>query len=647
MNLTKSIFISCLMATLFASCGSTASWEAVSPDGNIKFVASNNTAENGDKQLEYRIFYKDSLAIDFSKLGLTMNGHDYGKNARFKSIERQSIDEPYELKSGKKLSTRNRCEEMSITFGNDEAQDFQLIVRVFDDGAAFRYGFPKESGDTCVITDEMTEFALSGEGKAWIHPFDWNERHKPSYEQYSQNGIAINTPSPNEKGWAFPMLFETDGKWMMITEAYLDGSYPATHVDNSGTGGAYKIRFPEKEEPVIDDDPQPRNTTPWYTPWRAVIVGPDLNTIFTTQMVAHLNPASQLEDIEWIKPGRSAWSWWYEGRSVLDYEKQLKYVDFCRDMGWEYSLIDAGWQKMDGKGVEGVVDYANKNGVGIWLWYHSGAGRDDSEDPQHRLMSDPELRKAEMERISKMGVKGIKVDFFDTDKQRIIVLYPEILKDAAANHLMVDFHGATLPRGFERTYPNLMTTEAIRGAETLGRQQRCDAAAEHNATVPFTRNVVGSMDYTPVTFSNKIRQGVEAFRRTSVAHQLALATVFESGFQCFADRKEGYQALPELPKNYLKEVPAAWDESVLLSGYPSDHAIVARKSGDKWFIGGISGIDSEREITFNLPDECVGKSFTLIKDGEDINSFDYEEIKSDDGKVTVKLLGNGGFAAII
>ena len=293
MNLTKSIFISCLMATLFASCGSTASWEAVSPDGNIKFVASNNTAENGDKQLEYRIFYKDSLAIDFSKLGLTMNGHDYGKNARFKSIERQSIDEPYELKSGKKLSTRNRCEEMSITFGNDEAQDFQLIVRVFDDGAAFRYGFPKESGDTCVITDEMTEFALSGEGKAWIHPFDWNERHKPSYEQYSQNGIAINTPSPNEKGWAFPMLFETDGKWMMITEAYLDGSYPATHVDNSGTGGAYKIRFPEKEEPVIDDDPQPRNTTPWYTPWRAVIVGSDLNTIFTTQMVAHLNPASQ------------------------------------------------------------------------------------------------------------------------------------------------------------------------------------------------------------------------------------------------------------------------------------------------------------------------------------------------------------------
>ncbi|WP_289158533.1 glycoside hydrolase family 97 protein [uncultured Muribaculum sp.] len=644
---TSLISFFCIGMLSLSSCGpKTTAWEAVSPDGNVKFIAQ-NTADGDSRKLEYKILYKDSAAIDFSDLGLTMNGYNYGANAKFKDIQRQSIDEAYTLKSGKKTSTRNRCEEMTLTFSDDNAKEFQLIVRVFDDGAAFRYGFPETSADTCTITEEMTEFVIADDGKAWIHPYDWNERHKPSYEQYSENGIAINTPSPNEKGWAFPMLFEAGDKWMMITEAYLDGTYPATHVDNSGRNGAYKIRFPEKEEPIIPDDPQPKSTTPWYTPWRAVIIGSDLNTIFTTQMVAHLNPASVVEDTEWIKPGRSAWSWWYEGRSVLDYKKQLKYVDFCRDMGWEYSLIDAGWQRMDGKGVEGVVDYANKNGVGIWLWYHSGSGSDETSSPQRRIMADPELRKAEMARISKMGVKGIKVDFFDTDKQRVIELYPAILKDAADNHLMVDLHGATLPRGFERTYPNLMTTEAIRGAETLGRQPRCDAAAAHNATVPFTRNVVGSMDYTPVTFSNKIRQGVEAFRRTSMAHQLALATVFESGFQCFADRMEGYTALPELPKNYLKEVPAAWDESRLLAGYPSDYAVVARKSGDKWFIGAISGVDKEREITFNLPEECIGKKFTLIKDGKDINSFDYEEITSDDGKVTVKVLGNGGFAAII
>ena len=252
-----------------------------------------------------------------------------------------------------------------------------------------------------------------------------------------------------------------------------------------------------------------------------------------------------------------------------------------------------------------------------------------------------------IQKATELGVKGIKVDFFDTDKQRIIQLYPAILKDAAECHLLVDLHGATLPRGFERTYPNLLTTEAIRGAETLGRQERCERAAAHNATVPFTRNVVGSMDYTPVTFSNKIRNGVPAIRKTTVAHQLALSVVFESGFQCFADRAEAYQSLPELPKQFLKEVPAAWEESRLLAGYPGDYAVVARRLGDVWYIGGISGKNEEREITFRLPSACQGKGFTLIIDGADKDSFDYQTIEGAAQEMKVKVLPNGGFACRI
>ncbi|MBP5278690.1 MAG: glycoside hydrolase family 97 catalytic domain-containing protein, partial [Prevotella sp.] len=236
---------------------------------------------------------------------------------------------------------------------------------------------------------------------------------------------------------------------------------------------------------------------------------------------------------------------------------------------------------------------------------------------------------------------------FDTDKQRIIALYPAILKDAADFHLMVDFHGATLPRGWERTWPNLMTTEAIKGAESLGRQTVCDRMAEHNATVVYTRNVVGSMDYTPVTFSNKIRQGVEAFRRTSVAHQLALSVTFESGFHCFADRAEGYQALPPGPKNFLKEVPTAWDESQLLAGYPSDYAVIARRKGDVWYIGGISGKNEAREIRFTLPDSCIGKTIHWIKDGKDINTFDERDQYYQGGEVVIPVLGNGGFVGKI
>lgn len=618
----------------------------MSPDGKVQFLP----IIGADGILRYKVTHDGIEMIKPSRLGLKIHGKEIGTDVKCVNIERASVNDAYELKAGKKLSTRDRCEQSVYSFLDGNSNRFDLIVRAYNDGIAFRYHLPGDANNCEIdtINAELTEFNVPTDGKAWIHPYDWNERHKPSYEQYSHNGVAINSLPGHDRGWAFPLLFEqSNGKWMMVTEAVLDGTYPATHVDNSGENGCYRIRFPEADEAVINDDPRPVSSYPWLTPWRVVVTGDALNDIFSTQMVAHLNAPSKIEDESWIKPGRAAWSWWYDGKSASSYDAQIKYVDFCKKMGWEYSLIDAGWQTMDKDGMEGVVDYANKNGVGIWLWYHSGAGRGDETPLQHRLMSDPELRRKEMARISKLGIKGIKVDFFDTDKQRIVALYPQILKDAADYHLLVDLHGASLPRGLERTYPNLMTTEAIRGAETLGRQERCEKAAEHNATVPFTRNVVGSMDYTPVTFSNKIRQGVPAIRRTSMAHQLALAIVFESGFQCFADRAEAYNALPKLPFELLKDVPSVWNESHLLAGYPSDFVVVARKNGDKWYIGGINGKNETRNVSFKLPKECEGKRFTIITDGNDIDSFGYIDAVSGDTPVSVTMLGNGGFAAVI
>lgn len=642
------LIIWCLsVLSSMCACSSDTVWEQRSPSGDVVFSVRIADSDSIGQILSYDIKIGDSLIVEPSALGLVIEGHDYFSNAKCRDVSRKSINETYVLKSGKRLSVNNRCEEINLTFENPDGVQCVFQVRVADDGAAFRYGLVSGLSDSVVIDEELTEFSIHGDGKAWIHPYDWNDRLKPSYEQYSKNAIAINSPAPTDKGWAYPMLFEADGRWVMVTEAFLDGSYPATHVDNSGKGGVYKVRFPEMEEAVIPDDPRPCSAVPMFTPWRVVMVGRNLNQIFTSQMVQNLNLASSITDESWIKPGCAAWSWWYDGHSSSDYKAQLKYVDLCKEMGWDYLLVDAGWDKMDGEGIEGVTDYATKNGVGVWLWYHSGSGKGADSPVQHRLMSDSLLRRQEMERISRMGIKGVKVDFFDTDKQRVIALYPAILRDAAEYGLMVDFHGATLPRGFERTYPNMMTPEAIRGGETLGRQARCELAAEHNATVVFTRNVVGSMDYTPVTFSNKIRLGVEAIRRTSVAHQLALGVVFESGFQCFADRAEAYLALPDAPKNFLREIPSAWDESVLLAGYPSDYAVVARQKDGKWYIGGINGKNGSREISFELPAECVGKTFTLIKDGENINEFSYETVTAKDSKMKVRVIGNGGFAAAI
>lgn len=640
--------LSLLLMLAMTACAAPSTWELASKDKNLRFVLENK-GENGKTDLAYSVYYKDTVAIAHSLLGLVMDGNDYGTNARFLSATQpKEINDAYHLKSGKQLSTADHCMEQTFTFATAQGSKFDITVRAYADGVAFRYGFPEADGQQHTIQVERTEFAVSTNGKAWIHPFDWNERHKPSYEQYCRNAIDIRSACDHGRGWAFPMLFQTNGLWMMITEAHLDGSYPATHVDNAGTDGAYRIRFPELDEPIVPDAVEPVSTLPWYTPWRAIIVGNDLNTIFRTQMVSHLNPPSVVPNDEWIRAGRASWSWWSVGSSVRDYKEQLRYVDLSASMGWEYMLIDAGWQKMENGGtMEDVVKYAQQKGVGIWLWYHSGAGRENDSIADHRLMSDPLLRRQEMKRISTLGVRGVKVDFFDTDKQRIIQLYPALLKDAADHHLLVDLHGATLPRGFERTYPNMLTTEAIRGAETLGRQERCDQAAVHNATVPFTRNVVGSMDYTPVTFSNKVRQGVPALRRTTMAHQLALSVVFESGFQCFADKAEAYLALPPQPMQFLKDVPAAWDETQLLAGYPGEYAVVARRSGNTWFIGGINGRNEASKVAFRLPEGCRDKEFTLIMDGKDADSFDYAPQKGLNEVVEVTMQPRGGFAIII
>lgn len=641
----------CLFAAMLAA---TAAWakglpvSTVSPGGNIKLTV----AENSGHQLTYTIEADGQTVVEPSLLGLVMDGEQYGQKSRLTGLSPVShVHEAYTLKSGKRTAAVNDCNAQTLSFRTPAGHNFDIEVRVFDDGAAFRYvlkPLKKAQAATHTISRELTEFAVARQGRAWIFPYDWNSRHKPSYEQYCRDSIAIGQSNDQNRGWAFPMLFNTAGHWLLITEACLDGTYPATHIDNSGTDGAYRIRFPEADEPVVADDPQPQSSLPWTTPWRAVMVGTGLNTIFRSQMVQNLNPACAVGDTSWIRPGRSCWSWWYSGGTVVDYPTQLRYADLSHEMTWEYMLIDAGWQKMKNGGrMEDVVPYAAGKNVGVWLWYHSGSGKTAQDDSWEQVMSDPQRRRAEMERISRLGVKGIKVDFFDTDKQPIIKLYPAILRDAADCHLMVDFHGATLPRGFERTYPNLMTTEAVRGAEGFGMQERCDKAAWHATILSLTRNVVGSMDFTPVTFSNKIRRGVTAYRRTSMAHQLALSVVFESGFQCFADRAEAYLALPTDAKDFLKQVPAAWDDSQLLSGYPGNHIVVARQKGNRMYIAGINGKAVARTLTVKMPANCVGKPMRLIADGADIDHFADTKQSLCPSTLQVNVLPNGGFAMTV
>jgi len=641
-------FVVVLLLWAGSSCRNlNGNWTLESPDKLVKIEIMNlPDSATGAFRLFYQVKFNGKEAVLRSPLGIER------EDARFvtdlKPVSQSAvtrIDEEYSLKSGKRSEAHNYANEQLFTFENRDGKRVELIVRAYNEGVAFRYRFPEENPAQHQVMAEQTEFSIPKEGKAWIHPYDWNSRKKPSYEQYCEKEIPVGKASPNQKGWAYPMLFNANGLWMMVTEAVLDGSWCGTHLQVTGEG-AYRVCLAEADEAVIPDAPEPVHSLPWASPWRVIAVGETLASIVETNLVQHLNEPCRLANTDWIKPGRASWSWWSDGGSPRSFKKQIEYVDFTAQMGWEYILIDSGWPVMEGGTVEEVIRYANEKGVGVWLWYHSGAGIPKDTVSVRNVMSVADARRAEFARLHALGVKGVKIDFFDTDKQEIVKLYAEILEDAAASQILVNFHGASLPRGLERTWPNLLTTEAVRGAEGFGRQERCDQAPNFHTVLPFTRNVVGSMDYTPVTFSNKIRQGVEAFQKTSYAHQLALSVLFESGIQNFADRYTAYLALPEAPKDFLKKVPAAWDETRLVDGYPGDFVVMARRKGSVWYIAGINGKEEPRELTFSLPFVPEGEKLSLLLDGKQRTGFAEGSVKTGN-PITVSLLPFGGFAGTI
>jgi alpha-glucosidase len=613
-------------------------WTLTSPDKNISARVTN---ENGS--LSYTVSYKKTAVIERSPLGIDRDDRAFSSSLKFLGEASATINERYTLLVGKKLQVHNNANELKLTFDGPAKETIQVIFRAYNDGVAFRYHFPSTDKTVHKIIQEKSGFAIPKEAKAWIQPYDLNVRKKPCYETYYENGIAPGTPSPNPAGWAFPALFTVNGHWLLLTEAGLDETYSATHLEDKENNGRYTIRFPEKEEVTSDADPEPVSSFPWTTPWRVIVIGTSLATIQETNLVQHLNPPSKITDTSWIKPGRASWSWWSQGNTTRSYAVQKDYIDFTASMGWEYVLIDAGWPDMTGGTMEELVRYSNAKGVGIFLWYHSGMGREKDSLSMHNLFAFPEERKKEFQRIKSWGVKGVKVDFFDGDKQPVIKRYFDILRDAEAQQIMVNFHGSTLPRGWERTYPHLVSMESVKGAEGYGRQPFCDRAPMHNTILPFTRNVVGSMDYTPVTFTNK----GEAIRQTSFGHELALSVVFESGAFHFADRMSSYQALPEDPKEFLKKVPAAWDETRFVTGVPGKYVVIARRKGNDWYIGGINGQNEPQEIACSFPFLKKDATLKVITDGTTAGTFATQSLRTKSKSTKITLQPRGGFVATI
>ena len=503
----------------------------------------------------------------------------------------RQVKDDYQMLEGKRLHCTNEANEYQAPIGSNA----KIVIRLYNDGIAFRYEYIKLENQKQI--EEHTIYMIPEGTKRWF--MQWTEAYEGFFPQTTtykvkpirtSSGASTSADGWNNR-WGYPALLEpVEGVFALISEANIERRQSASCLYNDGE--RYSVVAAENDLNLSGD---------WHTPWRVVIIG-KLADIVESTLVTDVSEPSQLKDTNWIKPGVVSWIYWANNHGSNDYNIIKKYVDMAVVLKLPYVLIDAEWDEMDkiasneGKTIEDAVAYANSKGIKPMIWYNSSVGWiDGAPGPKFRL-NKPEDREKEFAWCEKIGVAGVKIDFFSGDNQMNMDYCLDLLESAARHHLLVNFHGAPIPRGWQKTWPNLLSTEGVYGAEWYNNVPTfTDKAASHNTTLPFTRNVIGPMDYTPCAFSDSQHPHI-----TSLAHELALTVLYESGLQHLADRPESLLAQPKDVQDFLGQLPTVWDETRYVSGYPGESAVLARRSGNTWYVAGINGKDAPQILKTNL-----------------------------------------------
>ncbi|HLP38144.1 glycoside hydrolase family 97 protein [Lacibacter sp.] len=617
-----------------------------SPDKSIVL----NVFLSASGKIQYSIKKSGTSIIEPSALGVTMKGHDFTQGMKLLTTSKPvRITDSYQTKNAKKSSIVYQANQLVLSFTNEEKKKMDIIFRLSNDGVAFRYSFLWIKNMETII-GEHSSFTFNKNAKAWLQPMSeaktgWQKVH-PSYEEHYLQDIPAGTVSPLKSGWMYPALFKTNNTWMLITEAALDGAYCGTRLINDSASSVYSIGFADPREVFTGGGYLPINDKPWLTPWRIITIG-SLKTIAESTLGTDLAPKAINIDQSFIKPGKASWSWINSKDDNIIFSEQKKYIDYAADMHWQYCLVDADWDRKIGyDSIKILSDYAAKKNVALLLWYNSaGDWNTVTYTPKDKLLK-KEGREKEFSRIKAMGIKGVKIDFFGGDGQSMIQYYIDILNDAAKYKLLVNFHGATLPRGWQKTYPHLMTAEAIYGMEMVTfDQSAADKQANHCAMLPFTRNAFDPMDFTPMNLTGLTSS--KCTRKTTPAFELALSVLFLSGIQHYAQAPEGMANVPNDVKLFLRTIPDYWDDVKFLDGYPGKYVVIARRSGNRWYIAGINGTTDEKKLRVDLTAFKKSKA-TLFTDGEKGVLFSKTEMNTLKNKnVDITLNGNAGFVMIL
>ena len=608
-----------VMAMLLgSSVASAENKQITSPDGKLVV-----TVADMDGRPSYSVSYDNVLFLKPSPLGMIANIGDFSSGMSLeKNVSTNKIDETYELASIKKSKVHYVANEAVFSFTQQGKTIYDVIFRISNNDVAFKYKmYPQGETLSCVVKQEVTGFVFPDGTTTFLcpqsKPMGGFARTSPSYEtSYTADDVA------GKNGWGegytFPCLFRNgDNGWVLVSETGVNGGYCASRLLGH-KGGTYTIGFPQEGEANGNGTVSPGIALPGETPWRTITVGKTLAPIVeTTVPFDVVKPLYQAKG-EYTY-GRGSWSWIIGMDGSTNYKEQLRYIDFSAAMGYQSVLVDALWDKQIGRDkIEELAKYGKDKGVALYLWYNSNGYWNDAPQTPRGIMDNAIARRKEMKWMQSIGIRGIKVDFFGGDKQMTMQLYEDILSDANEYGLLVIFHGCTLPRGWERMYPNFASSEAVLASENLHFSQgSCDNEAFNATLHPFIRNTVGSMDLGGSAL-NKYYNADNAPRGsrrvTSDVYALATAVLFQSPVQHFALAPNNLTDSPSWAIDFMKEVPTTWDEVRFIDGYPGKYVILARRHGDKWYIAGVNAQKETLKLKVNLPMFSNGEKVRLFSD---------------------------------
>ena len=579
-----------------------------SPNGQLVVTVSET-----DGNVTYAATLNGQPVITPSALGLKTNIATFTENLSIFNFQSSIFNAQYQMRGTKASKADYKANQLTVDLKNKHGQPISIIFQVSDNDIAFRYALPRQKVGRreykrALVYEELSSFNFPDGTTTFISPqigpeSGW-EQTKPSYEEGYSADAPMNVKSQYGHGYIFPALFHLPNAWALVSETGVGSNYCGSHLSDYQAGKGYTVTYPDKGENNGVGSEFAGIPLPGETPWRTITVGASLKPIVETTISYDLVEPLYEPSTDY-KPGRYTWSWLLWQDNSINYDDQVKFIDLASTMGFEYCLVDNWWDTQIGRErIEELSKYAQSKGVHLLLWYNSNGFWNDAPQTPRNCMNTAIAREREMKWLQSIGVKGIKVDFFGGDKQETMRLYEDILSDANRFGLQVVFHGCTIPRGWERMYPNYVASEAVLASENLFFGEGATISEGFDLTLhPFCRNATASMDWGGIIMNKWMSRDNKSrhTRKTTDIFEMAAGIIMQTSVQCVAMQPNNLEELPQFEMDFLRQLPTTWEETRFIDGYPGKYVILARKATNgQWYIAGLNALKEPLPITLDF-----------------------------------------------